>query len=95
VVVTIQALRALAALLVLARHVLPWFPEWGSAGVDIFFPISGFVMVLTTYEIRSDPKNARRFALRRLIRIVPLYWMATIALLIVQRGMNKEVVPVV
>jgi exopolysaccharide production protein ExoZ len=67
--------------MVLCRHVfMPAFPAWGSAGVDIFFPISGLVMVITTYGIRGEPGAARRFLWRRLWRIAPLYWLATLAM---------------
>jgi exopolysaccharide production protein ExoZ len=44
-------------------------------GVDIFFVISGFIMFVTSRD--SSPGE---FAARRLIRIVPVYWLLTIAL---------------
>jgi len=43
-------------------------------GVDAFFVISGFIMVLTTEGQRTSPAG---FMLNRLIRIVPSYWLAT------------------
>jgi len=46
-------------------------------GVDLFFVISGFIMVLTSS--RATPGD---FAMRRIIRIVPLYWTLTGALLL-------------
>lgn len=51
----------------------------GAAGVDIFFIISGFIMWITT---RSPHLTPGMFIYRRLIRVVPLYWAVTIALLI-------------
>lgn len=87
--VLVQALRAVAALFIVfvhaqfdARHFggaegfnpvrsLPW-----EAGVDIFFVISGFVIVHATRGA-FGPDSARLFMKRRLIRIVPLYWLAT------------------
>ena len=58
---SLQGLRGIAASLVVAFHAVNslknagWVPEYtsgfairGMAGVDIFFVISGFVMVLTT-----------------------------------------------
>jgi peptidoglycan/LPS O-acetylase OafA/YrhL len=83
----IQALRAVAALMVVVYHVtrvavdrvdnlppsLVWKP--GEAGVDIFFAISGLVMGITYYRRRSQ--NWRDFLSRRLTRIVPMYWIAT------------------
>lgn len=44
----------------------------GSYGVDIFFVISGFII---THVGHGSPY---RFLLRRLIRIVPFYWLATL-----------------
>ncbi len=80
---SIQYLRALAAVMVLLYHVgfnvrfladAPLRPHWLSAGVDIFFLISGFVMVVAT-ERRSI--GGVRFLMERLARIVPLYWLVT------------------
>ncbi|MDR1641740.1 MAG: acyltransferase [Clostridiales bacterium] len=67
----IQALRGIAALMVLLLHgsygIIP-----GNFGVDIFFCISGFIIVYTTQGETKD------FLKKRLIRVVPLYWYATI-----------------
>ena len=49
----------------------------GSAGVDIFFGISGFVMVISSDRLFARPGAAKTFITRRLIRIVPLYWAVT------------------
>ena len=49
----------------------------GNAGVDIFFVISGFVMAISSRPLQFHPNGAREFVIRRLIRIVPLYWVAT------------------
>lgn len=46
----------------------------GAAGVDLFFVISGFIMVHTTQRRGMTFKS---FMTRRLIRIVPLYWIFT------------------
>ena len=47
----------------------------GSVAVDIFFVISGYVMVSVTQgRFRSGPQ-ARRFLWHRLTRIYPLYWV--------------------
>jgi exopolysaccharide production protein ExoZ len=48
----------------------------GSAGVDIFFIISGFIMVHTTYASlgRLGPIL---FLKRRIARVVPLYWLCS------------------
>ena len=84
----IQVLRAVAALLVVmhhARHSVPGsegWPDFGAAGVDIFFVISGFVMALTTHGSAPFSSATERIAAsssfmrKRLARIVPLYWLA-------------------
>lgn len=82
---TIQALRGLGAVMVLAYHAFGG-PRWGAAGVDIFFPISGLVMVLTTYKARGECGSVANFTIKRLIRIVPIYWAATLALFLIQPG---------
>jgi peptidoglycan/LPS O-acetylase OafA/YrhL len=64
----LQVLRGLAALCVLFVHGM-YAP--GNFGVDIFFCISGFIMV---YVTQSDAKH---FFPKRIVRIVPLYWYAT------------------
>ena len=51
-------------------------------GVDIFFVISGFIMIHTSADHFGKPGAAREFLVRRLIRIVPLYWLVTTALIV-------------
>lgn len=89
----IDLLRGLAALLVVACHVLA-FREWpnfvptgfgklaqmGWVGVDLFLVISGFVIGKTAMQASSTGKPWRaHFVERRLRRIVPLY-LATLVL---------------
>jgi exopolysaccharide production protein ExoZ len=50
-------------------------PVAGETGVDIFFVLSGFLMWTTTV---GKKVSAASFILKRLLRIVPLYWMLTI-----------------
>lgn len=76
---SIQYLRAFAALAVVFYHALETSPyrfEIGAAGVDLFFVISGFIMWSLTDE---KSVGAGPFLWRRAIRIVPLYWAATLA----------------
>lgn len=94
---SIQALRALAAVMVVFHHAqndaartagetgalferffaLPW-----AAGVDLFFVVSGFVMVFSSEKMFAAPGGAAQFMGRRIARIVPLYWLATAIFLI-------------
>ncbi|MEM1040952.1 MAG: acyltransferase, partial [Pseudomonadota bacterium] len=84
---SIQYLRAIAALSVVAYHAgkrvetelseaaLALF-HLGHVGADLFFVISGFIM----WSIGRDaPRHPGDFLLRRAIRVVPPYWIATIS----------------
>jgi len=87
--VSIQALRAIAALLVFWGHAINAvhlkveadFPHlYGPFGVDLFFVISGFVMVYSSERLFGRRGAPMTFFVRRLARIVPLYWVATAVL---------------
>ena len=67
--------------------------ESGAAGVDIFFAISGFIMVVTTASSWGARGAGASFMRRRLIRLVPLYWLATgirLALLLALPGLVRH-----
>jgi exopolysaccharide production protein ExoZ len=93
----LQALRAWAAWLVVADHAIlsvttnattPVVAEaWrlGESGVELFFVISGFIMTHISWNEFDKPQARRRFVMRRLVRIVPLYWLATILALVYHR----------
>lgn len=51
-----------------------------ASGVDIFFVVSGFIMIVSASTDRPG-----RFMAKRVIRIVPLYWVATFIFLILHR----------
>lgn len=84
----LQALRAYAAISVLVGHAIlevldsnglkpsvDLFPLL--AGVDLFFVISGFIMYATS-SLNFGMRGATvDFWVRRLMRIVPLYWLFT------------------
>ena len=71
----IEFLRFIAALFVVFVHI-PVF-GFGSFGVDIFFIISGFVMMYSTEN------NYKNFFLKRLIRILPSYYLFTFGVFII------------
>lgn len=85
----IQALRGIAALLVMVYHkrevlntVKIPFGEFffgaGAMGVDLFFIVSGFIMILVNEGKRthfSNVRNAWYFLVNRVFRIVPLYYL--------------------
>lgn len=95
----IQALRGVAALMVLCAHVkeaeidyggggtlLPHFLYMGVVGVDLFFLISGFVMAHVALSGERGRKPAQRFIYNRAARIYPAYWAATLLLLVLYAG---------
>lgn len=47
----------------------------GFSGVDLFFVISGFIMVFVTGEARARPQTAVIFLFSRASRIYPLWWL--------------------
>jgi len=85
----IQALRGIAAVLVMLRHAGDYLYGtpfesfarsvlWpGFDGVDLFFLISGFIMVYTTRNVAPSPQAALSFCLRRFARIWPPYAIVT------------------
>lgn len=93
---SIQALRAAAAAWVVIYHlvnaehvygggvtVLGGFAQFGFAGVDVFFVISGFIMATVTAGWFGSPGGALDFLGKRAIRIYPLYWLCTAAIIAV------------
>ena len=80
---SIQALRALAALSVALYHACQWADCGfliGAAGVDLFFVISGFVIWLA---LQDRDLSSADFLGRRLWRVAPPYWIASLAALAV------------
>ncbi|WP_327042806.1 acyltransferase [Micromonospora ureilytica] len=77
----IQALRALAVLLVLLFHFWPHRIPGGYVGVDVFFAISGFL--ITAHLVREVEKNGsvrlRTFWARRIRRLLPASLLVLVA----------------
>lgn len=93
---SLQVLRFIAAFLVFIGHAQHELAEsmglsgslwtfvpfdWG-LGVDIFFVISGFVMYFLTADGFGVPGGSADFMRRRIIRIVPLYWLFSVLMLL-------------
>ncbi|WP_435637951.1 acyltransferase family protein [Carnimonas bestiolae] len=86
--ISVQALRAAAAWLVVFHHFMQVFFNFnahtvtgyllstrGQVGVDVFFIVSGFVIYLSSANKRP---NSPRFMLERVVRIAPAYWLFTL-----------------
>jgi exopolysaccharide production protein ExoZ len=91
----LQAFRGVAALLVVLFHVdqlsnetmnqpfLFDFFQFGSAGVDYFLVLSGFVAIYANWHelgVRSFAKF-KTFLFKRFIRIYPVYWIVSLGVL--------------
>ena len=90
---SIQALRGLAALAVMFAHLhgvearhsgedailsVAWIA--GVSGVDLFFVISGFIMVWVAGDTVPNRQNAAKFLFARIVRIYPLWWLFAAAM---------------
>ncbi|WP_407521466.1 acyltransferase family protein [Methylobacterium oryzisoli] len=89
-IIGIQYLRGISALSVVFFHIelhlshtYEGYRALASlqAGVDVFFVISGFIMYHSTDG--GSALDAREFFVRRLLRIVPLYWLATFSMVFI------------
>jgi exopolysaccharide production protein ExoZ len=88
---SLQAGRALAALSVVAFHlsltmgvpryggdaVFEQYTAGGHLGVDFFFVLSGFVIVLAHAQDVGRPAQWGRYVYRRFVRLFPMYWIVT------------------
>lgn len=78
-----NSLRAVAALAVLIFHLrfytsLPSVVGYGDAGVTVFFLLSAFLLYRPLARVHLDggkPQRLRTYARRRVLRIVPAYWV--------------------
>ena len=97
---SIEIVRFIASLLVALYHVEISLPnnsnsifsifENGGFGVDLFFVISGFIMVYTTYGRKF---NLIAFLENRIMRIYPPYWLvltATIFIALVLQAVGLQ-----
>jgi len=87
VISNLHALRAIASLMVVLHHargmIEPHFPSVsnlvvGAAGVDVFFVLSGVVITLSA---QAHHVSAGVFLRQRIVRVVPLWWLALVAVM--------------
>lgn len=96
----VQVLRGLAALMVVAVHLIDIaqrhpgasfrvsasLENFGSAGVDLFFVISGFIIAHTAFM--GGRRRPMEFARQRLWRVVPLYWLLSLPYALMPGGLE-------
>lgn len=87
----IQALRGIAALLVVITHARRYLLESdlrpfvehyirpAAQGVDLFFLVSGFIMVYTTRDSDGSLRYASKFLIKRFARVWPVHVVAVLA----------------
>jgi peptidoglycan/LPS O-acetylase OafA/YrhL len=74
----LDGIRGIAVLLVLADHTLRTFTGAGTAGVWIFFVLSGFLLTIPFVDRPERAVSMRymcEYLLRRLKRILPMYYV--------------------
>lgn len=86
---SLQAGRAIAALMVLGFHLgptvqhyfgaAPLYLPFGHAGVDFFFVLSGFIITTAHRGDVGQPARLARFLWKRFVRIYPVYWIVFLA----------------
>src|ERR1700690_1319738 len=88
---SIQAARGVASLAVIFYHAgggvalpqyvgfipLGGFFNFGHAGVDFFFVLSGFIIYFVHHRDIGHPASLPRYTWRRLTRVLPIYWVVT------------------
>jgi peptidoglycan/LPS O-acetylase OafA/YrhL len=93
---SLDLLRGVAVLLVVLVHcaisatgnvpgLTAFAHEHGERGVQLFFIVSGYTMMLT-FGAKVDAASIRSFYIRRAFRIVPLFWAAILFYLLITKG---------
>ena len=97
----LDGIRGIAILLVVMCHTvtcqIPWsnflpsdnaarFLMLGWTGVDLFFILSGFLIVGILLDEKGHARYFRSFYVRRVCRILPLYYGVTVAYLLLNRS---------
>ena len=59
-----------------------WLTTAGASGVDLFFVISGFIMLYVSFPTSSAPLKPGSFLFRRATRIYPLYWICCVGVIV-------------
>jgi exopolysaccharide production protein ExoZ len=101
---SIQTLRFFAAFIVLLYHIRETIVindvligellfRNGAIGVDVFFVISGFIMEFSIKEDYYPKKYSLKFFVKRLSRIIPLYFLATFLYIIFFSNIHNLVQP--
>ncbi|WP_158218575.1 acyltransferase [Synechococcus sp. 1G10] len=103
----LDGIRAIAVMGVIAHHTsqaLPGSPSFGylaTAGVHIFFVLSGFLITSILLKLKKKVahgsedllRGLRVFFIRRALRIYPLYFTVLLAAILINLGEARELAP--
>lgn len=99
---SIEAARGVAAIMVVfyhvsnhMRHNIGYFPlggiaQFGHAGVDFFFVLSGFIIYYVHNKDFNTPSRLINYTQRRFTRIYPLYWFVIILTFVLEVIFSKN-----
>jgi peptidoglycan/LPS O-acetylase OafA/YrhL len=100
---TLDALRGLLALGVAVYHLSVWFgltpagslanmalAKAGNYSVSAFFVLTGFLLARTAPWAGIARRGVGAWALKRLVRLAPLFWLAVLVGLLFRMGMGPE-----
>lgn len=90
---SLQAGRGIAAIAVVLHHAAAYaadgrfwgnesygrYFDFGALGVEFFFVLSGVVILMAHWNDQGQPGAYRNYAVRRLQRIYPIYWIVLAA----------------
>lgn len=107
-ITSIQLLRAIAIILVIHCHTLDYqsyikaycyqshffyLQDFGAVGVDLFFVLSGFIITIISRRY-SQTGNGVYFFVKRVIRVIPLYWLVSFLSAILTRIEFRHTPPI-
>lgn len=104
---SLEAGRGIAALLVVLCHVangianngtqsVPFYITMfaaGSSGVDFFFVLSGFIILFVHHDDIDRPSRLPNYLISRFIRVVPIYWIALVAIIVIRMWLFVTYLP--
>lgn len=102
----IEAARGIASVIVVLYHAsnhvarnvgfkpLGGVAQFGHAGVDFFFVLSGFIIWFVHADDIGRPNRLSHYAQRRFTRIYPIYWVVTLLTLLLGMTLSSHTQPV-